>query len=941
MEFDSIKQIGRYEIVGIIGVGGMGAVLRALDPSLKRHVAIKVISPDVDINDELRRRFYAEAETCAALRHPNIVTIFDSGEQDGQFFFVMELLEGREVKKLIREKADFDIEEKVRVIRESCAGLQSAHEIGVIHRDIKPGNIIVQNRGPAKIIDFGIAKVSQATGGPSLTRFGSIMGTLQYMAPEQTRGRADPRSDQYALGAVAYELLGYKQPYPNEPNGDPDRLIERIQTEIPQSLLSLDPTIPSALVSIVERAMHKDPDRRYPDLEAMEQDLNDVQQSMREEASTVRRGGESRTREMRSLLARLEDAIGGPLSGIEITEPEKNSKLGRLRRWDYDLGQVEALVREKLSLAESLAPAVERGRSLLAANRIAEAGQEFRAVLAELPEHVAALAGLKKVEAEERQTIRAIVQQRLVDARSALNVDDVDRCLAILDEPLDGEIPSGDLAALQALRESAVERRENLEKLRREAEERAHQEKLRQEAEERERQEKLRKEAEEKARQERLRKEAEEKARQEKLQREAAEKARQDQLRREADEKAKQEKLRKEAAAKAQREADEKARKEKARLEAEKKAKKEEQDRLARQKADEADKAERLKRIQDDKTFVDLTLPEGPGSALPPEDPSEEEEGYDFSTVALVATGGGVVAAALVYVFVRIFYQSVELTETASKPAAPIAAPAPKPVPVPPPSPPPTLRVEPVEIPPAPPPPAPEPIETRPITPPPAEPPVVEPAVPTPPVEEVKPEPPKPPTPPPPPEVDPAIELAEVARDRAASARNLAEKSGASKYASGPYGQARASEAAGANQYAKREYSSALKTYKSAEDSYRAAANQASRTRDGLRSDLAKASARTADQRQAARAAGAEQRSSEAYRAGESLAIRSEQSAVAGKLEEAISLQNSAAAEFQRAAQSARVVAAPRPVAPPPAPVAEPPKPPSRRKKDSSPVFIP
>src|SRR5215470_5701290 len=174
------EQIGKYHIVARIGRGGMGMVFKAHDPFLDRAVALKVISPEVEVTDELRARFFREAQACARLSHPNIVTIYDMGEHEGRLFIVMELLDGDELRHLIARRTPLPLEDKLSVMAQVCDGLHYAHQKGIVHRDIKPGNIMRLGSGQVKILDFGIAQIENLH--ETLTRTGLIMGTLRYMA---------------------------------------------------------------------------------------------------------------------------------------------------------------------------------------------------------------------------------------------------------------------------------------------------------------------------------------------------------------------------------------------------------------------------------------------------------------------------------------------------------------------------------------------------------------------------------------------------------------------------------------------------------------------------------------------------------------------------------------------------------------------------------------
>ena len=258
------EKIGRYEGLEVIGRGGMGMIYKARDPVLERSVALKVIST-LEVTPDLRARFFREARACARLRdHPNIVTIHDMGEDDGRLFIVMELLEGEELRQLIARHAPLALEDKLAIVRQICDGLHHAHQKGVVHRDIKPANIFLLRSGQVKILDFGIAQIAAAATQGELTRTGMIMGTLRYMAPEQVRGQADHRSDIFSVGAVSYELFGGRPPFTGE---DPLQILEQLRTATPPRLSELDPGLPPELSAIVERAIQKEPEDRFADLE--------------------------------------------------------------------------------------------------------------------------------------------------------------------------------------------------------------------------------------------------------------------------------------------------------------------------------------------------------------------------------------------------------------------------------------------------------------------------------------------------------------------------------------------------------------------------------------------------------------------------------------------------------------------------------------------------
>jgi serine/threonine-protein kinase len=225
-----LDRIGKYRVLGKIGEGGMGAVYRAHDPLLNRSVAVKTIAVGVGANQEFRVRFQREAQAVARLNHPNVITIYDFGEEDGVAYMAMELLEGRDLKELIAEGRLATLREKLAVMEQVCEGVGFAHARGVVHRDLKPGNIHVQPGGQVKVLDFGLARLSAQ----EMTRTGTVMGTPHYMSPEQVRGaHVDARSDIFSLGAVFYEVLSRRRPYADAPSHE---VLEKILSEAPEPL---------------------------------------------------------------------------------------------------------------------------------------------------------------------------------------------------------------------------------------------------------------------------------------------------------------------------------------------------------------------------------------------------------------------------------------------------------------------------------------------------------------------------------------------------------------------------------------------------------------------------------------------------------------------------------------------------------------------------------
>src|SRR6476646_6375983 len=202
--------IGRYQVLNQLAQGGMGQLLLARDPVIDRLVAIKLLRDGFDL--DRRERFAREARSAGRLRHPNIVTIFDVGEHEGQPFIAMEYIEGETLSAIVRRKAPLTLAAKMRLMDELLSGLQYAHRAGIVHRDIKPGNVMVDADGVLKILDFGIARIS---GAAVHTQAGMLIGTLNYMAPEQMTGEpdVDGRADLFSAGALLYEIRSYQQAF--------------------------------------------------------------------------------------------------------------------------------------------------------------------------------------------------------------------------------------------------------------------------------------------------------------------------------------------------------------------------------------------------------------------------------------------------------------------------------------------------------------------------------------------------------------------------------------------------------------------------------------------------------------------------------------------------------------------------------------------------------
>jgi serine/threonine protein kinase len=262
----------RYRLDRRLGVGGMATVQLAFDTRLERYVALKLLAEHLAEDSNFISRFRREALAAARLVHPNIVQVFDFGSDaaSGRQFIVMEFVDGHSCAELLRDRGPMSPRAAVDILAQACRGLDYAHRHGVVHRDVKPGNLMVNGDGVVKLADFGIAKAAEQS---DITKVGSVLGTAAYLSPEQARGEpATPASDLYALGVVSYQLMAGRLPYEAASLTDLARLQE---LGPPPRLDEVAPDVPPTLADAVARALDWDPERRYHDAAEMEDALHD------------------------------------------------------------------------------------------------------------------------------------------------------------------------------------------------------------------------------------------------------------------------------------------------------------------------------------------------------------------------------------------------------------------------------------------------------------------------------------------------------------------------------------------------------------------------------------------------------------------------------------------------------------------------------------------
>ncbi len=298
-----LKQIGRYKITGELGRGAMGLVYKAEDPALGRTVALKTIglSDDEPEREEYRKRFVLEGKAAGRLTHPHIVTVYDFGEEKDIAYMAMELLNGTELRTRMLE-GPIPLIDAVDIAGQVADGLGFAHEHHVVHRDVKPGNIMLVARGQAKIMDFGIARIRASD---HKTSTGVVLGTPKYMSPEQVAGLpVDHRSDIFSLGIVLYEMLTRAAPFAGE---DATQIMHKIANAEPVAPSRLNPEVPSLLDFVLARALKKDPTVRYQDAYEMSADLRSCLAELRGRARTAAKDENARdaTRTMKM------ESVGG------------------------------------------------------------------------------------------------------------------------------------------------------------------------------------------------------------------------------------------------------------------------------------------------------------------------------------------------------------------------------------------------------------------------------------------------------------------------------------------------------------------------------------------------------------------------------------------------------------------------------------------------------
>ncbi|NLY89032.1 MAG: Stk1 family PASTA domain-containing Ser/Thr kinase [Firmicutes bacterium] len=326
----------RYRILELIGEGGMALVYKAECVLLQRTVAVKVLRPQYSSDKEFVTRFRREAQAAASLSHPNVVNIYDVGEDEGVHYIVMELIEGDNLKSLIRKEAPLLVNQALRIALQICEALRHAHDHNIIHRDIKPHNILLTADGRVKVTDFGIARAISAGG---FTQTGVVMGSVQYFSPEQAKGLpVGPQSDLYALGCVIYEMLTGEVPFTGE---SPIAIALKHIQEKPASVKDLRSDLPPGVVKIIEKALAKDPEERYPSAWSM---IIDLRAALGIESPAEERSEDYPTQILTAPVGEEREEKGEYLRLSDELEEETEKGVRKDRNWAWLLIAVFAAV---------------------------------------------------------------------------------------------------------------------------------------------------------------------------------------------------------------------------------------------------------------------------------------------------------------------------------------------------------------------------------------------------------------------------------------------------------------------------------------------------------------------------------------------------------------------------------------------------------------------
>ncbi|MBS1827009.1 MAG: protein kinase [Acidobacteria bacterium] len=435
-----LERIGRYEVKAELGRGGFGRVYRAWDPTVGRMVAIKTLNAGGD--PEMLQRFRNEAAAAGKLRHRNIIIIHDFGEQDGEPYIVMELLDGEDLQRVMQNQRPLTLLERMQIMEQVAEGLDHAHRNGVVHRDVKPANMMVLPDRSVKIMDFGIALVTQVAGS-RLTKTGTIPGTLKYMAPEQFRGATnDPLSDIFAYGVTYYELLSGVHPFdgPTQP-----AIMYNILSGEPRPLSELMQGCPDGLSEVIMRCLHKDREGRYSTLDDLQFDLKPILAELKHDHA-------------RGLYTEAERLAGAQQFDTALALVRESLELNPADRGARRLRERIQQEMQRAAAQPKLEALLNTGRHLLASRKFEDAINTFESALRldKASQEVASL--LQQAQAIRQQSAEA--ERLLRDAKTALGNQDLTGAYQRINEALQRDPSHPDAVRLGARVKEEITSRE-------------------------------------------------------------------------------------------------------------------------------------------------------------------------------------------------------------------------------------------------------------------------------------------------------------------------------------------------------------------------------------------------------------------------------------------------------------------------------------------------
>jgi serine/threonine-protein kinase len=468
------QTIGRYRIVARLGKGAMGVVYSALDEKMERQVAIKVMMADLEEDPETSARFYREARTAGQLAHRNVITIYDMGDDGGRPYIVMELVEGHTLSDYLTHPESKPLEVKVDLMRQIAEGLQAAHSHGIFHRDVKPANLLVRSDGSLKILDFGIARLASS----NMTASGLIVGTPDYMSPEQTRGQeVDQRSDIFSAGAVFYFILTGRKPFAA---ADLRGVLNKVEHDDPLPLRETE--APAALARIVMKALSKPPSGRYQHCSELVADLSQFRRMFdletRNLAENLRqkfKALETLARERQQLSERLTPGV--VVTGGDAIRDELLLRSPSFKDWLAGNLDVEPFTRNIVLELQTELTTVHRGMSadvaslrtaesaIAAGARALEAG-DLNSALASFEQAVQAVPECQRAVAEaeqcrrllaERQSSRDEARALVAEAQKAAQLHQWSAAVALCEQALRLDGHAADAAALRSQAAKALE----------------------------------------------------------------------------------------------------------------------------------------------------------------------------------------------------------------------------------------------------------------------------------------------------------------------------------------------------------------------------------------------------------------------------------------------------------------------------------------------------